>query len=177
LWDVISDAPCSTEFSISRFLVPYLAKEGWALFLDADMMALNNFCRLMDLVDDTKAVMVVKHNHLPKNKTKMDGQIQTVYFRKNWSSFIMFNASHPKCKALTPEVVNTATGLFLHQFQWLDDDDIGELNVEWNWLVGHSDPSVSPKCVHFTDGIPSMAGYEKGVYSHIWRKMLEEWAI
>lgn len=196
LWDVISDAPMSTEFAISRFLVPYLARQtasakfvgldnvkrerqlpaGWALFMDGDMLVRANLAQLGDKLDRTKAVYCVKHNHRPAGDQKMDGQIQTAYARKNWSSFVAFNCEHHSNSVLTPAFVNSMTGRDLHRFCWLEDEEIGELGPEWNWLVGHSDPDVMPKVVHFTDGVPSMLGYEDVPFAEEWRTTLACWA-
>lgn len=177
LWDVISDAPMSTEFAVSRFLVPRLAgNRGWALFMDCDMYARTNFARLFDLCESDKAVMCVKHNYQPKNSVKMDGQMQTLYARKNWSSFMIFNLEHPANKALTVEMVNTLPGRDLHRFCWLDDDEIGELDPEWNFLIGHSDQRINPKVVHFTEGGPWMAGFENVPYADEWRSWRNRWA-
>ena len=42
----------STEFSFSRFLVPYLSDyNGWSLFMDCDMLARADFSELFDLND------------------------------------------------------------------------------------------------------------------------------
>ncbi len=176
IWDVISDAPCATEFSISRFLVPHLAKTGLALFMDCDMLARANFARLFDAAaayaNQQFAVMCVKHAHNPANAVKMDGKAQTKYARKNWSSFVLFNCDHPSNKKLTVEMVNTLPGRDLHRFCWLDDAEIGELPVEWNWLAGHSDPHVMPKVVHHTDGVPCLRGYEDAAFADEWRAEL-----
>lgn len=176
LWDDISEAPMATEFACSRFLVPTLAKSGWALFMDCDMLVRKNLDRLFRLADPTKAVMVVKHNHQPPEGVKMDGQAQLRYSRKNWSSVVLWNCDHPANKTLTVEMINSIPGRDLHRFCWLDDDLIGELNVEWNWLVGHSDPSVDPSIVHFTDGIPSMEGYADCAFADEWKEELGRWA-
>lgn len=177
IWDVISGAPCATEFSISRFLVPHLAgNDGWAIFVDCDMLFRADITELFDLCDSSKAVMVVKHDHRPAGVTKMDGQVQTQYGRKNWSSVVGFNLSHPANRRLTLEMVNSLPGRDLHQFCWLEDGEIGELPVEWNWLVGHSPDDVEPKNAHFTDGIPTMAGYEDGPFCNEWRAALADWA-
>lgn len=176
LWDEISDAPMSTQFAISRFLVPHLAQTGWALFVDADVMARVNLHELFQIADPSKACMVVKHRDYLWGLNKMDGQIQTAYTRKNWSSVVLWNCDHPATRMLTPEMVNRERGLFLHQFAWLADDDIGELDPKWNWLVGHSDPHIDPAIVHFTEGCPSMPGYENCAYANEWRAELERWA-
>lgn len=169
LWDVISGAPMATEFAITRFLTPILAETGWALFMDADMLVRADLMELFALADDTKAVMVVKHNQKIVADTKMDGQAQVAYPRKNWSSVMLFNCDHPANEALTIDLVNTLPGRDLHRFCWLPDELIGELPVEWNWLAGYSDPSIDPKIVHFTDGIPRMPGYENAPYADEWR--------
>lgn len=176
LWDMISEAPCATEFSISRFLVPHLAQTGQALFMDCDMLARANLWELFDACDNSKAVWCVQHKHEPTNTVKMDNQIQTRYARKNWSSVMMFNLDHPGNKRLTPHMVNSLPGRDLHRFCWLDDDEIGELGPEWNFLVGHTKPTVDPKIVHFTDGVPCMPGYENVAYADEWRRERNQWA-
>ncbi len=177
LWDVISGAPMSTEFAISRFLVPYLAgQQGWALFMDCDVLVRANLGRLLGECDPDKAVMCVKHDHQPMSAIKMDGQIQTQYPRKNWSSVMAFNLDHPANAILTPNYVNSLPGRDLHRFCWLDDDQIGELEPEWNFLVGHTDPKVEPRIVHFTDGCPNMTGYEDVPFADEWRSWRNAWA-
>lgn len=185
LFDVISQHEMATEFAISRFLVPALVKKrdagfytthGWALFMDCDMLVRTNLNKLQEQLDDDKAVMCVKHNYQPANSTKMDGQIQSLYARKNWSSVLAFNVDHPSNKALSVEMVNTLPGRDLHRLCWLDDDEIGGLDQSWNWLVGHSDPEVVPDIVHFTDGIPTMEGYRNAPYADEWMAELERWA-
>src|SRR5262249_3814296 len=151
--DEISNAPNSTEFSISRFLVPTLAKTGWALYADCDVMFRRNVNELFALAESDKAVMVVKHDYSQQEGTKMNGQIQTVYSRKNWSSVMLFNCDHPANQSLSVKYVNGVRGLMLHQFAWLKDEEIGELPPEWNYCVGHSKLNgQSPALVHFTDG-------------------------
>lgn len=176
LWDDISDAPMSTEFACSRFLVPHLAQTGWALFMDCDMLVRANVENLFAQCDPAKAVMCVKHLHEPPEGVKMDGQAQTRYARKNWSSVVAFNCDHPSNRALTVEYVNTVPGRDLHRFAWLADDEIGELEPAWNFLVGHTDPAIDPNIVHFTEGGPWMAGYENVPFADEWRDALESWA-
>ena len=117
----------STEFSNARFMVPALCNyDGWAIFMDCDMLMLDDIGNLWDLRDDDYAVMCVHHDHVPKEETKFLGQPQTKFEKKNWSSVMLMNCA--KCSALTPEYVNEATGLALHRFQWLDGDHlIGEI--------------------------------------------------
>lgn len=175
LWDTISGAPMATEFAISRFLVPHLAGGGQALFMDCDMLVRTNLARVFDLCHPDKAVWCVKHNYQPKNTVKMDGQVQTQYARKNWSSFMVFN-DHKANKVLTPGFVNAVPGRDLHRFSWLEDDQIGGLHSEWNFLVGHTDKAINPKVVHFTEGGPWMAGYENVPFADEWRAERNKWA-
>lgn len=166
-YDDLDGKPFSTEFSFTRFLVPYLCGyRGWALFLDCDMMLTRDIKEVFSLADDRYAAMCVKHDFRPEEGIKMDGQKQEPYPRKNWSSFVLFNCA--RNHQLTPDVVNNATGQFLHGFGWLRDDEIGELPAEWNFLVGHTLPAN----LHFTDGVPSMANYEDSDYADAWREEL-----
>jgi hypothetical protein len=186
LWDVISDAPMSTEFAISRFLVPEIERRqgwrhelGWAMFMDCDVLVRCNLTPLFHSLDDGKAVYCVKHNHVPAKTVKMDGETQTTYNRKNWSSVMAFNLDHPSNKALSVELVNTWPGRDLHAFKWLDDAEIGELPPEYNYLVGHTRlPSqVEPKIIHWTDGGPWFEGLKNAEYAYLWETELERWAM
>ena len=158
----------TTEFSFSRFLVPALSNfEGWSLFMDCDMLMRTDIAELWKLRDDRYAAMCVKHDYVPKVETKFLGQTQTKYEKKNWSSVILFN--NAKCRALTPDYVNSATGLQLHQFKWLETDDlIGELPAEWNWLVNEYDYKDDARNVHFTDGGPYFEEYKDCDYADEW---------
>ncbi len=147
MWDVVSDAPMSTQHANARFLVPHLAGSGWALFMDGDMLVRGNLSRVFEDLDYTKAVYCVQHRHEPESGIKMDGQAQTKYARKNWSSFIIFNCDHVANKALTLDVVNNTPGRDLHRLFWLADCDIGELSPKWNWLVGHTFAPVRARAV------------------------------
>jgi lipopolysaccharide biosynthesis glycosyltransferase len=177
LYDVISDAPMSTEFAISRFLVPKLAGSGLALFMDCDMLVRENLGRVFELPQvHSHAVSCVKHVHEPKRDTKMDDQEQTRYARKNWSSFMVFNCDHPANNSLTLDLVNNAPGRDLHRFCWLADRDIGELDPTWNCLLGHTQIGCEPNVVHFTDGGPWFTGFEDVLYADEWRHEMLRWA-
>jgi len=158
----------STEFSFSRFLVPYLCGyEGWAVFMDCDMLLRRDMAELWALRDDHFAVSVVKHEHVPVETSKFLDAPQTRYGKKNWSSVMLMNCA--RCKALTPEYVSTASGLDLHQFKWLGNDDlIGALPGEWNHLVGYDAPRPDAANVHFTIGGPYFSEYQHCEYSQEW---------
>lgn len=174
LWDDISDAPMSTEFSNSRFLVPHLARyDGWALFIDCDMLFRTDPRELFKLADPRYAVMCVQHDYRPDANRKMDGQVQTRYNRKLWSSVMLFNAAHPSNRALDLEMVNTLPGRDLHRFCWLRDDEIGALPAAWNWLPRITEGE--PKLVHWTEGGPWLAGFEDEPYSDEWRAERKLW--
>ena len=146
----------STEFSFSRFITPHLMNyQGWALFMDCDMLMKADINELWRLRDDRYAVQVCKHDYTPKSTVKFLNQKQTVYPKKNWSSFMLMNCK--KCTALTPNYVNRASGLELHQFKWLESDKlIGDLPLEWNWLAGEYNKKVNIKNIHFTEGGPGL---------------------
>jgi hypothetical protein len=158
----------STDFSFSRFLTPYLSGyEGWSLFMDCDMLVRRDIAELWALRDDRYAVMCVKHDHQPKETVKFLDQPQTPYGKKNWSSVMLFN--NAKCKALTPEVVNSATGLQLHQFKWLGDDElIGALPATWNHLVGYNEPLGDAANVHYTLGGPYFEEFQGCEHGQAW---------
>ncbi len=158
----------STDFSFSRFLTPYLSNyAGWSIFMDCDMLMLDDIARLWAMRDEQCAVMVVKHMHVPKEERKFLNEPQTRYEKKNWSSVMLFN--NARCRALTPEFVNTASGLELHQFKWLGDDNlIGALPPQWNHLVGYDAPRTDAALVHYTLGGPYFNEYRQCEYSQQW---------
>lgn len=178
LFDVISDAPMSTEFAISRFFLPHLAPETdqWALFMDCDMLIRADIAQLFEAANHQKAIQVVKHE--PSKFAagiKMDGQEQTIYSRKNWSSVMLWNLHHPAHRRLTMFALNQWAGRALHNFAWIEDDSwIGELPSHWNHLVGVDPESDQAKIAHFTLGIPRMKGYENSEFADEWRSYLPD---
>src|SRR5437763_1748038 len=127
----------ATEFSLTRFLVPVLSGyRGWSVYIDCDMLCRSDIAELAALMQaqPDKALLVCQHDYVPKSERKFLNQVQTKYPRKNWSSLMLFN--NERCRALTPEYVNAASGLDLHRFAWMRDEDIGGLPLEWNWLAG-----------------------------------------
>jgi len=163
----------SNEFAFSRWLVPWMCDyKGWAIFADCDMLCRGDINDLWKLRDDKYSVMVVKHDHRPKERTKYLDQAQIPYERKNWSSVMMFNCE--KCKMLSPEYVNEATGLQLHQFRWLSGEgSIGSLPPEWNHLVGYDEPDNNTKIAHFTSGGPYFDEYYGCEFSEEWVEELK----
>lgn len=159
----------STDFSFSRFLTPFLSDyQGWSIFMDCDMLVLDDIEKLYALRDERYAVMVVKHDHVPKETRKFLDQPQTAYQKKNWSSVMLFN--NAQCRALTPDYVNTASGLELHQFKWLANDElIGEIPARWNHLVGYNAPNRNVSLVHYTLGGPYFQEYRDCEYADEWR--------
>ena len=149
------DPKQSTDFSFTRFLVPHLMNfDGWAIFMDCDMLCQDDIAELWNQKNENYSLMCVKHNHKPKNKTKFLGEPQTSYPKKNWSSLMLINCS--KCKNLNVEYVNNASGLDLHRFNWLDNEnEIGEIKGTWNSLVGDSNNNNNnASLIHWTLGGP-----------------------
>ena len=169
------DRLASTEFTFTRFLVPHLnSYTGWAVFCDSDMVFLMDANELFRNLDDTKAVYCVQHDYNPPEGIKMDGQAQLPYPRKNWSSMMIFNCSHSACRRLDLSTVNSATGAYLHRFEWCTDAEIGTLDCAYNWLVGHySEPEDgTPKLIHYTEGGPWFENYRDCEYHEDWKSEL-----
>jgi len=169
------DKLASTEFTFTRFLVPELANfKGWAVFMDCDMILTTDIKELFDQADDKYAVMCVQHDYTPKEGMKMDGQKQTVYPRKNWSSVVLFNCAHPSNAKLTQDMVNNPelNGAYFHRFSWLKDEEIGALDHTWNYLVGVYDDIETPKLIHYTEGGPWFENYRDCEFNHLWKQEL-----
>lgn len=154
----------TNAFIYSRFLVPSLQSwQGFALFADGDMACLDDIARLWELRDPKYAVQVVKHDYRTKYPRKYVGtpmESQNLdYPKKNQSSVMLWNCGHPKNRILTREFVNEAPGSLLHRFEWLRDEEIGELPKEWNWLVSEYEPNDKAKLLHYTLGAPGFAHY------------------
>lgn len=161
----------SNDFIYSRFLTPYLNNfHGWAIFADGDMICQSDIKELWDLRDESKALHVVKHDYVTKVSRKYLGNINENYPRKNWSSLILWNCGHPKHKILTPDFIAHQTGQFLHRFSWLDNNDIGDLPKEWNWLAIEYPQNNSAKIIHYTLGTPCFKDYRNTDMADIWFK-------
>ena len=168
------DPKQSNEFSFTRFLVPYLCNyTGLAIYFDCDMLLRVDVAEILNIKfkQPNKAVYVVKHDYIPKNNIKFLNKIQYNYPRKNWSSVVLWNCEHKKNKIVNLEFINTASSLDLHRFTWLNDNEIGDLDVKWNWLVGeYEDPPSDVKNVHWTLGGPYFNEFKNADFSDEWRE-------
>jgi lipopolysaccharide biosynthesis glycosyltransferase len=169
----------SNAFIYSRFLVPHLmGYKGWAIFADGDMVCLGDIASLWSLRDESKAVMVVKHNYQTKHPKKYIGTsmetINSSYPRKNWSSMMLWNCGHKANEALTPEYVMGAAGRTLHRFEHLLDDEIGEIPMEWNWMPQEQGENTDAKLLHHTLGVPGIKHYSDGPQANHWFNYLEQ---
>jgi len=171
LYTRVVDSKSSTEFSITRFLTPYLAAQsGWAVFCDCDFLFTVDVRQVFEGLDPSKAVYCVQHDYTPAHTIKMDGKQQATYPRKNWSSFMVFNCDHPDVQALTPTVINSAEPAYLHRFNWVSDSEaIGALDLDWNFLVGeYPKPQQTPRVLHYTVGGPWFEAWQDCDYAALW---------
>jgi len=145
----------SNQFIYSRFLVPHLMGfKGWAIFIDGDMIVRGDIVELWNLRESDKDVMVVKHDYKTRMTEKYLGAKNEDYPRKNWSSVILWNCSNHPIQRLTPAFIEKSTGAELHRFSWINDDRIGELPPEWNWLPDEYGSNPDAKLLHYTLGTP-----------------------
>jgi lipopolysaccharide biosynthesis glycosyltransferase len=159
----------SNAFIYSRFLVPYLCNfEGRAIFIDGDMICKEDIAGLFEHYKVGCAVHVAKHDYTTKHPVKYLGNSNDDYPRKNWSSVMVWNCGHPANKVLTPEFVEKQTGNYLHRFKWLDDGIVGELPLEWNWLVDEYEHNDNAKLLHYTIGAPCFGEYANCDHSSDW---------
>lgn len=174
MWDVLSCSTQSTEFATSRFLTPILAQDGFALFTDCDVVFLRDIYDMVRQVEsETKALYVVKHQYQSIKTEKMDGQVQTVYPRKNWSSVMLFDCDHPSNQRINLDMINTLPGRDLHRFCWLSDSEIGDLDPGWNWLVGEQAKPDYLGIAHFTLGGPWLPNWKEQEHDRIWKQAFE----
>ena len=163
----------STQFSITRFMVPTLMHgNGVGIFFDCDMLITRDIKEMFDLFDPQYAVQVCKHDYVPKSATKMGGMPQTAYPRKNWSATVIYNCDHPSTQALTKEIVEKETPKFLHRFTWLKDEEIGGLPLEFNFLCEEMDEPEErlPFNIHHTLGAPIFRERQDVPYADYWRQ-------
>jgi len=124
-----------TEFTYSRFLIPWLCDfKGSALFLDADMVVTGDIVELFNAANYVSDVQVMKDQ--PKFE---------------WASAMLFN--NARCNVLQPEFIDDTRNPLL-DLAWAKS--IGEFPAEWNHCVGYQKPTPS-KLYHYTQGIPCWA--------------------
>ena len=165
----VHDPLQSTEFTYTRFLVPYLCGyKGRAIFMDNDMLCLADINEVFNMELDSYWLRVVKHDHRPTNTIKMDGKVQTSYPRKNWSSFMLLNCEKLTC--WTKEAVETQPAKWLHRFESIPDECIGDIPKTWNVLDRYD---ADTKLIHYTEGGPWFENYKDHPYGDIWWKYHE----
>lgn len=161
----------SNHFIYTRFLVPYLMHwQGWAIFIDGDMIVRDDIAKLWNQRESDKDVMVVKHDYKTRMPVKYLGSKNEDYPRKNWSSVILWNCGSFPNRKLTPEFVQQSTGSFLHRFSWIDDQRIGELPPEWNWLPDEYGPNANAKLLHYTLGTPCFHEFADTPQAEEWHR-------
>jgi lipopolysaccharide biosynthesis glycosyltransferase len=159
----------SNRFVFSRFLTPYLTGyQGMAVFADGDMVCQADIAELAAIFDPNKAVQVVQHNYQTKAAKKYLNNINVNYPRKNWSSLVIFNCEHPANRILTPAYIEEKDGAHLHRFTWLNDEEIGALPLEWNWLSTEYEDNPEAKIVHYTLGTPCFRDYREAAMADYW---------
>lgn len=161
----------SNHFIYSRFLVPHLMEyQGWAIFMDGDMIVRDDILKLWNLRQGDKDVMVVKHDYKTKMTEKYLGAKNEDYPRKNWSSVILWNCGTFPNKKVTPEFVMNSTGAELHRFTWIADERIGELPREWNWLPDEYGANDGAKLLHHTLGTPCFHEFANAPMADDWHR-------
>ena len=174
----LPDITASTEFSLTRFFVPYLMDyQGTGLFMDCDVLVTRNVEEILVDIEESLPVHCVKHpEYVPKTNWKMDGKQQQSYPKKNWSSVMLFNCEHPLIvKNLSIANLNTKPPSYLHRMEWAENS-IGSLNITWNYLVGYYKILETPAIIHYTDGGPWFDEYKGCEFSELWFKAYKSWA-
>jgi lipopolysaccharide biosynthesis glycosyltransferase len=138
--------------------------------MDCDIIVKTDLTKLLDLIHEPGLmswnmphVYVAPHDYRTKVTAKATGANED-YPRKNWSSVMLFN--NMQCLTLGPEYVNTASPADLHRLVWARE--IGNLPLEYNWLVEEYRHNDQAKILHYTLGTPCFPGYESGDHSDDW---------
>ena len=164
----------TNAFTYARFSL--MDTNSWSLFCDgSDMLVRSDINELLEMKDHRYAVQVVKHDYQTKHPRKYLGTEMESdnrdYPRKNWSSVMLVNGahiSHHRNRQAIREAIAAKDGAFLHRFAWLDDEEIGSLPVEWNWLDEYGE-NVDAKLLHWTNGIPGFYHYHKAPHADEWK--------
>ena len=176
------DPMASTDFTFLQFYIPLLQHyEGTALFIDCDFVITRDINELFCLAEKNVAASVVQHNYVPRNSLKMDGKVQAPLPRKNWASCLLWNCGHPSNRRLDSDFLNTSDAGVLYRFEWLKDEEIGSLPVDWNFLVGEyelADYGFSeqnlPGILHYTLGGPWFEHLKDCPLASVWNKYYKE---
>lgn len=168
-------APQGTnDFTFSRFLIPWMMDwKGVAIFADGcDMLCRDDIHKLEALRNPRMAVQVVKRDYETQHPIKYLGTSMEAgngdYPRKNWASLMLINCYHMAWRAVTPETVWKMKPLELLQLRFIDDERIGELPAEVNWLADEFGRNDNALLVHFTAGIPAMTAYKETAHADEW---------
>jgi hypothetical protein len=160
----------STSFSKARFLIPELCGyRGWAIFMDgSDMLCRADIRELWSLRKPGYDVMVVPHEYRTKYPVKFLNQMNSDYPRKNWSSVMLIDCGNPVWRRPMYKDLLKGPAGHLHRFEFLEDERIGHLPLEWNWLVGEYGYNPEAKLAHFTIGLPVWSAYRDWDYADEW---------
>lgn len=167
----------TNAFTYARFGVPEVSGfAGFAIFADAsDMLLVGDLKDLWKMRDKKYAVQVVKHDYKTKHPRKYLGQdmesANEDYPRKNWSSLVIWNCGHMAHFRHRKEL-RSDDGAFLHRFAWLDDEEIGEIPVEWNWLADEYGENEDAKLLHWTCGMPGFYQYKNAPHASKWQQSM-----
>ena len=96
----------------------------------------------------------------------MLSNIDTIQIKNRWSSLMLFDCS--KLKKLSKEYLDKASPADLHQFAWVDDNDISSIPLKYNHLVGYYKKHKYIKAIHYTQGGPWFENYKEGELSEEW---------
>lgn len=148
-----------TQFTFSRFLVPHLCRyEGWALFVDSDILCLADIHEIMRHADPRYAVMAV--------------DTDPVFER---AAVMLFNCAHPDNAILSPAFIEQAEGL--HGINWTENG--GKLPNTWNFLadydpqpyaIDQGDVIEVPHLIHYTKGIPVWPETRNCPFADLWHE-------
>jgi hypothetical protein len=136
------------------------------------MVVRGDINELWGLRNPKYAVQVVKHEYSTQHPLKYIGtQMQAPnydYPRKNLSSVMLINCRHGYWREVDDVFVSKRTGADLHRFDWIPDEFIGDLPIEWNWLADEYGDNPAAKLLHWTAGIPAFPHYANTPMADHW---------
>jgi len=172
------DAEASSQYTYLRYYIPHLmAHKGLAVYCDPGCIWLSDIRELFQHTSDRAAIHLVKHNYKPTAEFKLDNKPQHQYRKKAWTSVMLLNCSHSSHKKLTAEMVNTSSAQYLHNLEWLNNNDIWSLDPAWNWIPGLYKESNdgTPKVIHFTEGGPWLQNCQRVEYGYHYAQALQSY--